>query len=374
MDTIEVNKKYWSIGAFYQLGKVLPTNKFVRGVNTNADAIDDVQAFSIQATYQTNGKHLWERLYNFPRWGGGVYVGDFFNRQEIGYPIALYGFFSAPFHRWGKSSLNYELAFGFTFNWEAYNASDNRYNIAIGAGETVYIDLGMNYEYDFTGRLSADLGFSVTHFSNGALKKPDFGFNTLAPRLRLRYDLQQDTPSFDRQKMPDYDPRFEYNFSAFAGTKQVFFDTANVSLKKRYSGVYFPIVGISTVANYQISHKSKLGIGTSFVYNGTVNAQLDVQNGEVDEVEVPFGNHLAVSVYPSYELVVNRLSLVLQHGFYVLRKKIPGKPARVYYRIGLKYHFSEPFFAGINLRANSLKQSDFIEWTVGYRLLSKKKK
>ena len=371
-DTAVVMKKYWSIGAFYQLGKVLPTNKFVRGTNYAADAIDDVQAISAQFAYQTNGKHGWEHLYNFPRWGGGVYVGDFFNAQEIGYPVALYGFFIAPFARWSNSSLNYEISFGFTFNWEAFNATDNRYNIAIGAGETAYIDLGMNYEYNFPGRFSTDVGFSVTHFSNGALKKPNFGFNTLAPRLRLRYDLQEDNPSFGRSALPDYDPQFEYNFSVFAGTKQVFFDTSNVDLKKRYSGVYFPILGISSVANYQVTYKSKLGIGVNLAYNGTVNAQLDVQDGELDEVEEPFRSHLAISVYPSYELVVNRLSLVLQPGFYIARKKIPGQKSLVYYRIGLKYHLSANFFAGINLRASSLKESDFIEWSVGYRLFRKK--
>ena len=111
----------------------------------------------------------------------------------------------------------------------------------------------------------------------------------------------------------------------------------------------------------------------TFAYNGTVNAQLDVQDGELDEVEEPFRSHLAISVYPSYELVVNRLSLVLQPGFYVARKKIPGQKSAVYYRIGLKYHLSKNFFAGINLRASSLKESDFIEWNVGYRLLKRKK-
>ncbi len=364
-------KKYWSIDAFYQFGKVLPTNKFVKGVNANADEIDDFQALSVQLTYQTNGKHLWERAYNFPKWGGGLYVGDFFDKVEIGYPIALYGFFVAPFKRWPKSSINYKLGFGFTFNWEAYNASDNRYNIATGAGETVYIDLGMHYEYNFTGRLSADVGFSLSHFSNGALKKPNFGFNTLAPRLRLRYDLQDARPVSSRQMIAAYDKHFEYNFSVFVGTKQVFFDTANVELKKKYSGVYFPIFGISAVANYQVSYKSKLGAGITFAYNGTVNAQLDVQDGEVDEIEVPFTDHVAVSIYPSYELVVNRMSLILQPGFYVIRKRIPGKDTWVYYRIGLKCHISEQLFAGINLRANSLKESDFIEWSVGYRLIRK---
>nr|WKN36153.1 acyloxyacyl hydrolase [Tunicatimonas sp. TK19036] len=371
--TAVVRKKYWSIGVFYQLGTVLPTNKFVRGTNAAVDAIDDFQAFSAQLAYQTNGKHVWEQRYHFPRWGGGVYIADFFNRKELGYPIALYGFFIGPFRRWEKSSFNYSLSFGFTFNWEPFNAKDNQYNIAIGAGETAYIDLGMNYEYNFTETLSGDLGFSVTHFSNGALKKPNFGLNVLAPRLRLRYNLQEDTPTFDKSAFPEYRARFEYDFSAFAGTKQVFIDTSNVDLKKKYSGVYFPIVGFSAVANYHVSYKSKLGVGATLAYNGTLNAQLDVQDGELDDIDVPFVSHLAMSVYPSYELVVHRVSLMLQPGFYILRKKIPDVNSWVYYRIGIKYHMWENFFIGINLRANSLKESDFIEWSVGYRLLRNKK-
>ena len=44
-------------------------------------------------------------------------------------------------------SFDYNLGFGFTMNWESFEVSQNTYNIALGAEQSVYIDFGpeMNY-------------------------------------------------------------------------------------------------------------------------------------------------------------------------------------------------------------------------------------
>jgi hypothetical protein len=82
-------------------------------------------------------------------------------------------------------------------------------------------------------------------------------------------------------------------------------------------------------------------------------------------VDLPFGNHIMLSVYPSYELVVNRLSIIVQPGFYVYRKKTTELTPAFYQRVGVKYHFYKNYYAGINLRAYQYHISDFIEWNIG---------
>jgi hypothetical protein len=156
--------------------------------------------------------------------------------------------------------------------------------------------------------------------------------------------------------------------SVFGGVKYVIFDSLNFGIIEKYEGVNFPVFGVSTTFNRQIGYKSKIGIGMSFSYNGTVNAQVAVDDNELEAVEGPFGDKLQVSIYPSYELVIDKFSLILQPAFYIYRKTLKNQSPVFHQRIGVKYHFSNNFFAGITLRDYKFHVSDFIEWNVGYRI------
>jgi hypothetical protein len=71
----------------------------------------------------------------------------------------------------------------------------------------------------------------------------------------------------------------------------------------------------------------------------------------------------------SSELVIDKLSLVIQPGFYLYRMKSADMTPEYYQRIGVKYLFLKNTFFGINLRAYNFYQSDFIEWTIVHRLV-----
>ncbi|MDA3906244.1 MAG: acyloxyacyl hydrolase [Bacteroidales bacterium] len=356
-----------SIQGIYQNGYVFPTNDFVKGINGESEIINAFQTFSIKISKQTTGKSQWEQLYNYPNWGIGVSAYDFYNPEEIGTPIAFYGFFNAPFKRWNKLTFNYEFGFGATFNWKSFDPVSNKYNIAIGAGQSFLIDVGLNLQYNLTKHLGIETGFSLTHFSNGALKKPNKGINTIAPKISLKYNFDE-RPAFTKQEIPIYKKENEWLISVFGGVKNVIFDSVNIGIIEKYEGVNFPVFGVSTTFNRQIGYKSKIGIGMSFSYNGTVNAQVAVDDNELEAVEGPFGDKLQVSIYPSYELVIDKFSLILQPAFYIYRKTLKNQSPVFHQRIGVKYHFSNNFFAGITLRDYKFHVSDFIEWNVGYRI------
>ena len=61
--------------------------------------------------------------------------------------------------------------------------------MSIGAGESFLIDAGLNLQYHLANRIDLETGFSFTHFSNGSLKKPNFGINTLAPKISFKYSM-----------------------------------------------------------------------------------------------------------------------------------------------------------------------------------------
>jgi hypothetical protein len=368
--TLIHKNKVWinsSMQALYHNGYIFPTNDFLRGTNFEAARINAFRTFSLKFSTQTTGDKLWQQLYKYPNWGFGVSVIDFYNPEEIGVPVAVYGFFNAPFKRWNKLTFNYEIEFGATFNWKSFNPVTNKYNIATGAGESFMIDAGLNLEYNLTDRIEFVSGFNITHFSNGALKKPNFGVNTVAPKIGLKYNFYNH-PIFRKQEVPTYSPKNEWLVSAFGGAKNVIFDSVNVDIMEKYEGVYFPVFGVSTGYNRQISYMSKIGLGMTISYDGSVNAQIAIEENDLEMVNGPLRDKIQFSIYPSYELVVNKVSLILQPAFYLYRKKIKNQSPVFHQRIGLKYNISDNLFVGITLRDYAFHVSDFIEWNLGFRI------
>lgn len=367
------NNKSLSIG--YQNGYIFQTNDFIKGNNVHAAKLDEFQAFSIKLSKQTNGEKLWEQLYKYPSWGFGAYIADFHNQTEIGTPIALYGFLNAPFVRWVHSTFNYELSFGATSNWKSFNPLTNKFNIAIGAGQSFFIDAGLNLEFEISKHLNLVTGFSLTHFSNGALKYPNKGINSIAPKISLKYNLYE-RPKFIKQELPKFISSNDWEISTFYGVKNlIFIDSVSKDIIEQYEGLSYPVFGLTALYNHQISRKSKIGVGVNFAYNSTVNAEsaaiLAKSSSDFDPFSGPLTDKIQISIFPSYELVVNKMSLVLQPAFYIYRKKTKNQSPNFHQRIGLKYYFSDNIFAGIILRDYSFHVSDFVEWTVGYRINGK---
>ena len=327
-----------SVSGTYIQGKVMPTNIFVRGSNSSSVVIDDYQLFSLRLSTQTTGKHLWEQLCNYPTWGIALSALDFYDPSEIGIPITVNGFFVAPFFRLNKLSLNYDLGFGVTFNWKSYNPLTNKYNVAIGAGEAFMSTAGLNLEYALTDHIDISGGASFSHFSNGAIKLPNFGINAIAPKVSLKYNFYE-RPKFIKHEIPKFDTKSEWVISAFAGIKNVIYDSLDVAISEKYEGMFFPVYGFSALFNRQISYYSKIGIGMTINYNESINTQV----------------------------AVDKISIVLQPAFYILRKNTKNQSPVFHQRIMLKYHITDQIFAGITLRDYSI-HADFVEWTLGYRI------
>jgi len=350
------------------VGNVLPTNAFIRAQNTDPDGNANYTSYSLRLAKQTSGDQLWQQIYLYPIFGLGIYSAFFGNTKKLGNPIALYGFFNAPFMRHDRWSLNYELGLGLTFNWNSYNPVGNPNNIAISADKTVYIDAGVSLKYLLSKRLAFSIGYGFTHFSNGALKMPNKGLNTEATKISLSYTLDKCQAHFYTQPKPIFTGFYEWIISGYGGARNVLYQGTGVNQAISMKGVNYAVYGISNTINRQISYKSKIGLGMTIEFNGSQNSQIAVEGGSLDATDLPFNRHLALSFYPSYELVIDKLSVLVQPGIYLYRIKSANMTPMFYQRIGIKYHFLKDTFIGINLRAYNFYESDFIEWTVGHRI------
>ena len=189
-DSSATKKKNYPFVSFnYHYGNIMQTNDFIRGENQYGEPMKRYQSGSLKIGWQNPGYADWQKVYHGPTYGVGFYVGDLSNPEEIGYPMALYGFFGIPIVRLNKFELYTEFQFGLAWNWQHYDSISNPNNIAIGSGLTVYLDIGLNAYYPITKNLDLGLGLSFTHFSNGGFERPNRGVNLVAPSIELKYHI-----------------------------------------------------------------------------------------------------------------------------------------------------------------------------------------
>ncbi len=380
--TVKKNRHVKSLRFFYQAGRVLPTNGFLEGDNKKGEPIDYYQSASLQYGIETDGRKLWQQIYGYPTWGFGFYGVNFFDSDELGTPSAIYAFINAPlikrFKRW---SINYEVGFGLTYDWKPFDQETNPYQYAIGSSNTVFIDAGLNADIMIGDHFNLTGGFTFTHFSNGATRVPNMGINLIAPRVGLKY-LFKPRPEFIVNEIPKYKNNWEYVLLVAASSKQLAFEVYD-DTDTSYVAETYGIFTFSTGVNRQISHKVKFGAGFDIGLDGSYNSYIKYENRETTErLNAGNGDKLAIGAYGTFELVLNKLSVVVQPGWYIYREewKIPDsppsddiaiphrKPGGSYQRLGLKYHFYKDLFAGINVRAYDFSIADYIEWNIGYRI------
>ena len=371
-DTVDRQPRFLkSLLLTYEYGKVLHTHSFVKGDNPEGLYYNFFQAFSVKYGINTDGRQAWQQLYGYPVWGFGVFKGYLVDDNGmLGSPTAFYAFFQAPFKRWNKWSLNYEIDIGFAVNWNRHDIFENGYDYPIGTYGTAYFafSTGTVFEIDKQLDLSTSIGF--THFSNGAIELPNLGINLFSSKIGLQYHFKERT-RFIKSEIPKYIKETEWLVYLAPAVKQIAFtevdDADSILFVQAFS---YPVITLSTTINRQLSNMIKIGIGFDLTYNGTHGASMEVVRGVPEKTDnLPFADHILIGIYPAFELVAGNLSMIVQPGFYVVRKEVGENeiPAS-YQKIGMKYQITKHLFVGANIRAYSFKKADFIEWVMGYRL------
>lgn len=365
----DTNRFRKSLGLYYQLGKVVPSHGFVRGENPNNEPYDIYQAFSFKYNIHTDGRKLWQQLYAYPMWGFGLYGAFFANDyDQLGNPFAAYMFIDLPLKRWKKWTLDYEMGFGIAFNWKRHDLRENDYYYPIGSKSTVFIDGGINATWEVSKRVDLSAGITYTHFSNGAVRLPNLGLNMIGARLEVRY-LLKDRPEFIKREIPVYHKEWEWIILVAPSMRQVGFEYVAENGDTLAIAFDYGVISLSTTFNRQISHKVKFGLGGDISYNTSYGAETIMVNGVPEKAPFETKDKILIGLYPSFELVLGRLSMIAQPGFYVYRKEIEGSESpSTYQRIGVKYHLWKNLIVGINIRAFNFSKADFIEWNFGYRL------
>ncbi len=368
----DVQRYTKTIHFYYQPGMVIPTHAFVKGDNPQNKPYGFFHSFTAQYGIQSDGKKLWQQLYGYPVWGFGAYSACFPGDHELGHPLAVYAYINAPFKRWKKWSINYEVDFGISFNWKRHDLRENGYYYPIGSFATVFFDFGINSVVQLSKRLNLYFGLNFTHFSNGSVKLPNLGVNMLAPRVGVNY-LFNDRQAYISRAKPTYEKEWEWLITLSPSLKQVGFTYVDNNSDTVATAFNYGVYTVSTGVNRQVSYKIKIGGGLDLSYNGAYGADTTMKNGKPEKATAIFGDKFLIGVFPSFELVINQISILAQPGFYIYLPETESMDVpTTYQRVGIKYYFPGNIVAGVNVRAYNFSQADFIEFNVGYTLKWKK--
>jgi hypothetical protein len=358
-----------------QYGSVLPTNSFVEGDYEGGEPIDIFRSARLEFGWQTSGALDWHHVYNFPSFGLGLHFCDYQADEKLGKPTSLYGFFSWPVKRWHRNALNVDLEFGLTDNWVAFDEVTNPYNVAIGAGRSVYIDVGLNYEFALARRLWLQAGLTGTHYSNGGSQQPNWGINQVGGLVYVKYDLSERRLPATRRTVAPYRPRWELATTFAAGARNLALDLRNDPDYARFLTKDYLIANLTVTASRQFSHMSRYDLGVDLEYDESVAdiVELESLKSGRDLDAADFLDKLGLGLFVGYEHVVARANFIVQLGYTVLRRDVPdvndneARLPRFYQRLGLKYHVLDDAFLGLNVRFHDFSAADNLEFNAGYR-------
>jgi hypothetical protein len=363
--TVAKNYHHYLRGG-YQAGYVLKTNDFIKGKNLKNEPIDWYHSLRLEFGWETTGAQMWHQIWKYPAFGFGVYALDYFGEEQLGNPLAAYGFAVWPLVRKEKFTFNLNFGFGMSFNWKPFDPATNPYNVAIGNFESAYIDVGVTLDYELSKRLNLVGAFTGTHFSNGGTRQPNWGINQAGLLVMLKYKMEETKPAFTKWEIPAYQKNYEWLISGSWGIRNVLFDVDIPELSNAYLRRDFAVWTLTSTFYRQLSYKSKVGAGVDLVFDRSINAQIDAADGKIDNIDLPSQDEIRVGLYGAYEFVLYRLSVLINVGYSVIQKE--NQLPDLYQRLGAKYHFFDDFFAGLNVRFQDFSKATHLEWNLGYRV------
>lgn len=313
---------------------------------------DHTPGFQFETGFKTYGHKAWHQYHNFPDVGFGFYHSGLGNDMVYGRANALYSFIQTNINRKpGNVQLKQKFSFGLSYLSETYDLRENPYNLAIGSHLNVYLSYMLGLHVNLNDNLSAYSGFNFTHVSNGKVKEPNKGLNTVTGSLGLSYRFKQENTGDDSVPVSShsYEPR----------RWSVFYSVGWKQISRRVDGYFFTSSLAFDYAFY-VRSRAKAGVGIDFFYDSSVDEHQEFDYKEFNDKSEYFKS----AIHLSYEFIVGRTSFIIQPGVYFFNPY--DKFGYGVNRLGIRYRLTPWLSTNVAIKAHLFAKADFIEWGLGY--------
>ncbi len=326
----------------YHYGFISPHNVLVNEIVKGHTQMTEFSFFK-----QTTGKNQWEQFYNYPKIGISSVVINSGNDESLGNIYGLFPFVEFPLNHW-KIKWNIKFGYGVGYIEKPFDRVTNYKNLVIGTHLNALIFFDNNWSIPVSKNLNTSVGLSLTHFSNGSIKRPNLGINIFAMNVGLNYNFGNTT--LNEKSDEKRDRNLSQMVVATTGFKEI----------DPIGGNKYMVYNVSYNAIKVVSNKSSFGVGADFFYNSSLEPLIvRLQNEDLGKK----GN-INVGLSGIYSLDLGKISMLFQTGGYVYRSYLQDKA--VYTRIGTRYRFSGKLFFNLSLKTHFFV-ADFIEYGIGYK-------
>jgi len=361
-------------------GSVFQTNDFVSN-----EGITGFSSLALKFCHASRGDKWQDYAYGMPYFGVGLYAATF-NDQRLGTPVSFYLIHGARiFPVRPKLSFNYEFNLGYSTNWKHYDPFDNPDNIAVSMRQNIHVGANLYFKVKPFRHIDANIGFSLTHFSNGAVRLPNKGMNMAAPYIEICYNINPPTlarvcdPCPEEAQVtdlrqplpPKIDKRLDHDLLLTFSSRQIFYGTAN-GLTTGYVDYNFRVFGLSYAPMIVSNYAFKWGPSLDIVYDESGGATASSEKREADGQfydRVELGDakqRISVGLSAKGEVMMPYFSFFANLGYNVYH----GNPydKRFYQILGVKIPFYRNFFGTFGIRSNHFSKAQFIFWSAGYTI------
>jgi Lipid A 3-O-deacylase (PagL) len=319
---------------------------------------DPYKAIEARFGYQLTGKKMWQQQHNYPKCGFGIHYSDLVKDKSdtvVGNPFSLFGFYSAPWYRFGRFTLASDMSVGLSYTDLIYDPLSNPRNDVIASHINLYFDFNLNLSMLLTRRLSLYAGYGLTHYSNGRIQMPQKGVNNWGLTMGIHCLLKEPISDFIYNEPPEFKSFESVQLMYAVGLVESIVTDTREELQ-------FFTSSFSADYVYQFSPKGALAFGLDVFYDGSLKRAIkgiapeDVTSWQ----QIYLGSHLG------YHFIVDRLTILLDLGTYFRQHSYD----RGYYfaRAGGRYQFTDLLSGHLCIKSKNGIRSDWIEWGVATSL------
>ncbi|WP_196896197.1 acyloxyacyl hydrolase [Aureivirga marina] len=297
------------------------------------------------------GKKEWERIYNYPDYGFTFYTQDYHN-EKLGKLYAINGHYSFYLrHFKERNQVVLKVGTGLSYVTKPYDRYENKKNNIFGSHVNASIFFNLYYQrLLLIKNFGIKAGISIIHNSNGSSKSPNSGSNVFSTFVGINYSLGKKQKRSTRRlksTIPKKE-RIKVNLLFLTGKNQ-----SDVIGSDRY-----PFYHISLYADKRISKKSAFQAGFEYFNSKFLKEHIYYKSlSYYPDIPEKLPDYKRVSVIVGHELFINKVSAIVQLGYYIYSPfKIEGS---IYENIGIKYYLTKHIYSQIQLKAHSAKAESF---------------
>ena len=310
---------------------------------------DHVKSIEVFAEKNTDGSKPWQVNYNLPSVGYAFQYFDLGADDLIGKAYAFNVFMKIRLTNKPDYFVFLKPVIGLGYIEKVYDRIENNKNVSINSHVNAIIQFQGGVQAKLSQKLSLNSTLNFTHFSNGAISKPNQGINLPSINMGISYGIGNVEKKAIINSKP-FERLAYYWFSGAATVKQLY-----PSGGDNY-GAY-----ILSAGRYKsINPIWDWGYGIDLTYDKSLEELRKRENMDYDK----FIHNTRGGVHIGVIGKVNRVESLFSMGAYAFNYS-PEKEF-LYLKLGLRFNLRNNMFAGVNLKTHYAR-ADLLEWNIGYK-------